>query len=238
MAGSLCSSARAVPPVTFTEVALRGQEAGWAPFPQDHSKHLLEKCPAFDLWLYSSLGCKATSWEFSKTNYSKNVSVERKIIIIIIIKTKHFNNSLHNLTQNIPPHPSWLPAGWEEETSSHWKWYHKSLSALGRMTQSREMSDVEASHLTLSNPSPVRTAKTWCHRAKPPWPLCPAPASPSWTEPKSSPCSSRVLPVLPGSPEEGDITHLSVAVPKVQQPELFPDCVSISGRSLRRVIHP
>lgn len=50
--------------------------------------------------------------------------------IIIIIKTKHFNNSLHNLTQNIPPHPSWLPAGWEE-TSSHWKCSNKSLSALG-----------------------------------------------------------------------------------------------------------
>lgn len=111
---------------------------------------------------------------------------------------------------------------------------------IGRMTQSREGSDVEAPPLTLRNPSPIRAAKTCCHPAKPPWPWAPAVPStcqPFLTEPKSPPCSSRALTVLPGSPEERDITHLSVAVLKVQQPALFPDCVSISGRSVRRVIH-
>lgn len=106
----------------------RGREDGWAPFPRDRRKHPLEKCPAFDLWLYSSLGCKLGIRQ--KQTIPKMSQRGKKKKIITIIKTKHFNNSLHNLTQNTPPHPCWLPAGWEE-TSSCWKWYHGSPSALG-----------------------------------------------------------------------------------------------------------
>lgn len=90
----------------------RGQEAGWAPFPRDQRKHLLEKCPAFDSWLYSSLGCKGCELGIRhKQTIPKMSQRGKKIIIIIIIKTKHFNNSLHNLNPKYPT-TSLLAASW------------------------------------------------------------------------------------------------------------------------------
>lgn len=61
-------------------------------------KHLHEKCPGFDLWLYSSLGCKAASWELSKTKlFQKCLSGEKNHH-----QNQAFQQYLHNVTQNIP----------------------------------------------------------------------------------------------------------------------------------------
>lgn len=130
---------------------------------------------------------------YSKTNYSKNVSVGKK------------NNNHHHHqnkafqqfpAQSYPKYPttSQLAACWLGGDFFPLEMVPQEpfcTGCIGRMTQSRKVSSVEASPLTLSNPSPVRTAQP------------------------AAPCSARE--------PRGRGHHTSVSVPKVQQPELFPD---------------